>query len=193
MEFPTKTVPQIFLTVFWYLTSAKENVPGVLPFWSSLPVKVPLLALGMKLTIFISQDIGALWQWQLATSTDISSPVISPQSADLTEGQGLMEGKSNMKNKLLLQLVSSLLWVPCGLSQFPDLPACLHVIGHRSGLLVSHNLPFSNPEKRKMFSLSQSNSCSLGPHFPSQDESLPSMENIHCLHGNPTPIYKNEI
>lgn len=104
-----------------------------------------------------------------------------------------MEGKSNMKNKLLLQLVSSLLWVPCGLSQFPDLPACLHVIGHRSGLLVSHNLPFSNPEKRKMFSLSQSNSCSLGPHFPSQDESLPSMENIHCLHGNPTPIYKNEI
>ena len=73
----------------------------------------------MKLTIFTPQDMGALWQLPLSTSMDTASPIIFLQPADLIEGQGQMEGKSDMKNKLLLQLVSSLLWVLYGLNHLP--------------------------------------------------------------------------
>ena len=73
----------------------------------------------MKLTIFTAQDMGALWQLPLSTSMDTASPIIFLQPADLIEGQGQMEGKSDMKNKLLLQLVSSLLWVLYGLNHLP--------------------------------------------------------------------------
>ena len=50
---------------------------------------------------------------------DTASPVSFLQPADLTEGQGQTEGKSDMKNKLLLQLMSSLLWVLYGLNHLP--------------------------------------------------------------------------
>ena len=50
---------------------------------------------------------------------DMASPVSFLQPADLTEGQGQTEGKSDMKNKLLLQLMSSLLWVLYGLNHLP--------------------------------------------------------------------------
>ena len=77
--------------------------------------------------LFLLNCPSLLWRWNSPSLLhrtwelfgSYHCPIIFLQPADLIEGQGQMEGKSNMKNKLLLQLVSSLLWVLYGLNHLP--------------------------------------------------------------------------
>lgn len=121
---------------FWYLICDEGHIRGALSLWSPLLVKVFLLVPRMKLTISSPENMAALWQQPLPTSMDTGSLVISLQPRKPTERQELMEGKSNTRNKLLLQFKSHLPRAPHGLNHLPDLSsASLCVVRHRSGLL----------------------------------------------------------